>query len=116
MVENFDIVKLIYDSLSPLGVPVSYGWYNEKYKDTHISFFVLMELPEAFSEDEEEISSIHIQVDLWSLEDSNLNRKIKSVLKKAGFYFSESKNDFETDTLIYHKAMRFKYYLQEVEE
>lgn len=116
MEKDLDIVRLIHDTLIPLGFPVTYGWYDKKFKDTHISFFVIMEIPEAYSEDMEEITSIHIQVDLWSKDDSKLNKKIKSALKKVGFYFSESRNDFETDTLIYHKAMRFKYYLEEEQE
>lgn len=55
-----------------------------------------------------EAEEYYIQVDVWSEEDCFLlKRKIKKLLKKAGFTYFAGNDDYEQDTKIYHKAARF---------
>lgn len=114
-----DIVKKIYDTLISAGikVPIQYGWYDKNIKETHITYLTLLEVPEVESDDEIEILAYHIQIDIWSKDDDiKLKRKVRSALKKADFIFTENKDDFETDTKLYHKAMRFKILIDLEEE
>ena len=60
------------------------------------------------SDDKNEAEEYYIQVDIWSEEDCFLlKRKIKKLLKKAGFTYFAGNDDYEQDTKIYHKAARF---------
>ena len=69
------------------------------------------------SSDDEEESILHtIQVDIWSREDKwQLKKEVKKLMKENDFGYVEGQDFFETDTQIYHKAMRFNY-VEEVQE
>lgn len=114
-----DIVKKIYDSLinGGINIPIQYGWYDKNIKDTHITYLILLEVPENKSDDDIESLSYHVQVDIWSKNDEiKLKNKIRRVLKKNDFIFIENKDDFEIDTKLYHKAMRFEILIDIEEE
>ena len=68
-----------------------------------------------FSEDTNENEEYYIQVDIWSKEDCfRLKKKVKKLLKKAGFTYFAGNDQYEADTGIYHKAARF-YFVMNVE-
>ena len=68
-----------------------------------------------FSEDTNENEEYYIQVDIWSKEDCfKLKKKVKKLLKKAGFTYFTGNDQYEVETGIYHKAARF-YFSMNVE-
>lgn len=111
-----DIEDFIYETLSPLECPVRYGWYDEEVRETHVTFFIALEMPDVSVDDEIESLNYTVQVDIWSTsdDDKKIKKGIKKLMNAQGFGFIESADLFETDTKIYHKAMRFNYY-KEVE-
>lgn len=112
MEEYFDIIKIVSNALSNLDVPTFEGWYDEEINKTHITFFEYLEAPEDFLDDEEVSIEHNVQVDIWtkdSLEGLELKNKVKRLLKHNGFLLEDSNDQYETDTGIYHKAMRFNY-------
>ena len=71
---------------------------------------VLAEYPNS-----EDLDLYYIQVDIWSKEDCfRLKKKVKKLLKKAGFTYFTGNDQYEVETGIYHKAARF-YFSMNVE-
>lgn len=110
--EDFDIIKLVADTLEPLHSLVIEGWYDDELSKTHITVHEYLDHEDVF-EDDEATEIIHnIQVDIWSkdsLESYKLKKNIKKLLKNNGFLYSDGQDFYENDTKIYHKAMRFTY-------
>ena len=74
----------------------------------YITFYYITDTDANHSDDKNEAEEYYIQVDIWSEEDCFLlKRKIKKLLKKAGFTYFAGNDDYEQDTKIYHKAARF---------
>ena len=91
--------------------PVEFQSYKGNAK-TYITFFSVSEVPENFADDEQTEEGIYIQVDVWSDENySELVKKVRAEMKKAGFRFRRGADFYEKDTGIYHKALEF-YYLE----
>lgn len=106
--------EIILEALAPLEYPVLYGWYDESLNKTHITFFQYNELPNDYSEDTNEVLEHYYQIDIWSKTNTEkLKKGVKKAMKKAGFRFTDGSDQFETDTKIYHKAMRF--FIAEIE-
>ena len=112
---DFDIVEKVYESLSTVE-NVYEGWYREDLNKDHITFFQYVEVPQDFEDDEEGSINHGIQVDIWS-KDSIKSQQLKIIarklLKSHGFRYTDGQDLYETDTGIYHKAMRFNY-LEEI--
>lgn len=109
------MVNAVYETLSVLPYPVRQGWYDENMNETHVTFCIALESPEDYEDDDEVTMNYVIQVDVWSKEDhEGIVKEIKKIMKKNEFTHIDSVDLFETDTKIYHKAMRFNYY-KEVE-
>ncbi|MPQ45202.1 hypothetical protein [Clostridium tarantellae] len=107
--------KKILEALKDLKVPVLYGWYDESLNKTHITFFTFSEIPEDYSDDEYESIENYIQVDIWSKENvEGLKRKVKKAMKNKDFIYIDGRDQFEIDTKLYHKALRF--YIANAEE
>lgn len=107
--------KRILEALAPLGYPVLYGWYDKSLNKTHITFFQNNELPNDYSEDTNEVLEHYFQIDIWSKENvEKLKRNVRKAMIKAGFKYTDGRDQFETDTKIYHKALRF--YIAEIDE
>lgn len=110
-----DIVKVIFKALESIynnGIAVKEGWYDEDINKTHITFMPLNEKVCCYSDDRIEAYEYVIQVDVWSengKEALELKNKVRELLQKADFYFQDTLDQYEKDTKIYHKAMRFKY-------
>lgn len=97
---------------------VYYGWYREDINDTHVTFYVYNEVPDNFSDDEFECIGYYIQFDVWGTNEEETlqtKNKVRKILINNNFSWQESNDDFETDTELYHRAMRF-YFVEEVEE
>ena len=110
--EDFDIIGLVSDTLSSLNTVVIEGWYDQDINKTHITVHEYLDQEDTFLDDEVEEMEHNIQIDVWSLdsiEAENLKNKIRKLLKANNFSFIQGESFYETDTKIYHKAMRFSY-------
>lgn len=114
-----DIVDLAAKALkvvSDEGIIVKQGWYDEKIKDTHITLWALDDNEGGFSEDDAEYEEGFIQINIWGIYDCiDLKKRVKKMLKEAGFMYESGNDNYEDDTKIYVKQMRF-YYISELEE
>lgn len=113
--EDLDLTALIADVIGITGVHTEEGWYNQDINETHITFYFMSDEDIDFSEDTNEGEEYYIQVDIWSKEDCyKLKKKVKKLLKKAGFTYFAGSDQYEAETGIYHKAARF-YFSMNVE-
>lgn len=106
--------KLIIDTLSPIGVPVTFQNYAGK-ETTYITFFTYLEQGEEFADDEEIVTGHYIQVDVWSKGNyMEVVNEVKERMKQAGFRRRSEYELYEKDTKIFHKVLRFVYEEEEV--
>lgn len=99
----------ISDILKPTGVPVSRLKYNGS-ASTYITYFLYNEQGEAFAENREIETSYYIQIDIWTKDDfTSLYNEILSLMKAAEYYRIYTHEEYENDTQIKHKAIRFQY-------
>lgn len=113
--EDLDLTAFIAEVIGITGVHTEEGWYNQNINDTHITFYFMDDTEVNFSEDTNEDEEYYIQVDIWSKKDCfKLKKKVKKLLKKAGFTYFAGNDQYEADTGIYHKAARF-YFVMNVE-
>ncbi|MFA9375755.1 MAG: hypothetical protein ACERKZ_03265 [Lachnotalea sp.] len=113
--EDLDLTAYLADIIGITGVHVEEGWYNQEINETHITFYYMEDKDADFCDDSNENEEYYIQVDLWSMEDVyKLKKKVKKLLKKAGFNYIVGNDQFESEKGLYHKSMRF-YYLLKVE-
>lgn len=112
-----DIAKVISEVLKDIsnrGITVVQGWYDENINNTHITFRELNDRSNDISDDTEENVVHTIQIDIWSRNDEwELKKEVKKLMLSSDFGYVEGQDFFETDTRIYHKALRF-IYLEEV--
>jgi hypothetical protein len=103
------INKLIKDTLSPLGVHVSFQTYSGNEK-TYITFFSYNEQGQEWAENKEIATCFYVQVDIWSKSDYvKLEEKVKQAMEKAQFKRISAQELYESDTKTFHKALRFAY-------
>lgn len=114
--DEIDLTAYIAEVIGITGVHVEEGWYNQDINDTHITFCYMSDTDIQHSDDTNEAEEYFIQVDVWSKEDCFLlKRKVKKLLKNAGFTYFAGNDDYEQDTKLYHKAARF-YFVINAEE
>jgi len=103
------------NTLTPLNIQSSYGWYDKDINETHVTFILLSDTDEDFADDEAETNAQLLQVDVWSKENmEDLKKTIKDAMKTLdNCRYSDGRDFYEEETLIYHKALRF-YITQEV--
>ena len=108
-----DIIETIDTTLSntitPLDIQSFYGWYDKDINETHVTFILLSDTDEDYSDDEAETNTQLVQVDIWSKENmENLKKTIKEAMKTVGnCRYIDGRDFYEKETLIYHKALRF---------
>ncbi|GKX65646.1 hypothetical protein [Inconstantimicrobium mannanitabidum] len=113
-----DIVEKVDDVLStllkPLGIESFYGWYDKDINDTHVTFILVSDTEEDYSDDEAESINYLIQVDIWSKQNmETLKENIKATMKTLDNCTYESGADlYEDDVKIYHKALRFNFWVE----
>ena len=64
-----DVIETAYKALEPIrerGIQVQEGWYDEHYKNLHITLWPLTETPEASSDDGLEVETAGLQVTIFS--------------------------------------------------
>lgn len=99
----------VIEALKSLNVPVSFQKYNGK-ESTYITFFNYLEQGEQYADNEEKSTGYYIQIDIWSKSDyTELIENVKNAMETAGFIRTSAGDLFESDTKIYHKAIRFFY-------
>lgn len=106
-----DIVKKTLDALAVLeaeGITVQQGWYDADIKGLHVTVWNLGDYGGEHSDDDEEVEIAAVQVCIWSSTDQiRLKKRIKRLMKKAGFTFMGANDNLETDTKIFMNAARF---------
>lgn len=99
----------ISDILKPTEVPVTKLKYNGA-ATTYITYFLYNEQGEAFAENKEIETSYFIQVDIWTKDDFTvLYNQVISLMKAAGYFRTYAHEEYESDTQIKHKIIRFQY-------
>ena len=97
--EDLDLTAFIAEVIGITGVHTEEGWYNQNINDTHITFYFMSDEDIDFSEDTNENEEYYIQVDIWSKEDCfRLKKKVKKLLKKAGFTYFTGNDQYEVET------------------
>ena len=112
-----DLDNLIYEILEDSPYPVYSGWYKDDYSDETVTVFLsVTETATDFSEDDFEGITITLQFSTFSKDKNEADKQRKYIrrkLKECGFKWSDSNDDYETETEINHYADRFYYYLEE---
>lgn len=113
--KDLDLTAFIAEVIGITGIHTEEGWYDEDINETHITFYFMGDEDTDFSEDTNEGEEYYIQVDIWSKKDCfGLKKKVKELLKKAGFTYFAGNDQYEKETGIYHKSARF-YFVMNVE-
>lgn len=106
-----DIIEKAAEALEELsdeGIIVQQGWYDENIRGLHVTLWNLGDYEGEHSDDTEEVEVASVQVNIWSDKDQvALKKRIKRLMKKAGFYFAGSNDNLEADTKIFSNAARF---------
>lgn len=103
------INKLINDTLSSLGVPVSFQKYSGS-EITYITFFEYLRQGESYADNKEICTGHYVQIDVWSKDDyTELVKSIFSIMTQAGFRRTTQTEIYEDDTQTYHMVLRFFY-------
>lgn len=106
------INTIIMNALKSIGLPVSFQNYSGN-EATYITFFEYSQMGEEYADDEESLTGHYIQVDIWSKSDYTSHvTNVKQLMRDAEFNRLSEMDLYESDTFIYHKAIRF-YYLEE---
>lgn len=107
------INKLVMETLSSVGVPVSFQKYSGN-ETTYITFFEYLQQIESFADNNETCRGHYVQVDVWSKEDyTTFVGNVLNAMIQAGFRKTTQTEMYEDETQIYHKVLRF-YYEEEV--
>lgn len=108
-----DIVDIASKALQPLredGITVQEGWYSADMHKMHVTLYSLGDYEGGHSDDDPELDIASIQVNIWSKKNQqSLKNRIRKLMKKNGFLYMGSNDDWESDTGIYNNAMRFMY-------
>ncbi|WP_160684691.1 hypothetical protein [Clostridium sp. C2-6-12] len=107
IIEKIDAV--LSNVLEPLGISSFYGWYDEEIDKTHVTFTLISDNEDDYSDDEAESVDYLVQVDIWSKENmEDLKKTIKFTMKTIeNCTYSDGADLYEDDVKIYHKALRF---------
>lgn len=98
----------VINALAPINVPVDFQTYTGT-ATTYITFFFFDEMGVVFAEDDEVETNYYLQVDVWSKGNySSIVDQVKANLKAIGYIRTNAFDDYEKDTQIYHKSIRFK--------
>ncbi|QII49473.1 hypothetical protein G3M81_12300 [Bacillus paralicheniformis] len=112
-----NVRAIVKKTLEPLGVPVVFSTYGGG-EDTYIRFFFYNQNTALSAEDDEMITGHYVHIDIFTKspkEYARLEKEVPKLLKTAGFYRRNQYDDYEEETEIYHKVLRF-FYAQNKEE
>lgn len=109
------MIDLVYNKLKELGYEVY--WQIRPKNFPSLTFSFISESGKDFADDKEITAAVVCQIDIWSKGDyTELSKKVKSKMREIEFYRSSEYDDFEEDTKIYHKVLRFNYLKTSEEE
>lgn len=97
-------------------IPISYGWFDENIKGTHLTFFVLSEKPYFFDDDDFDYIKQTFQFDIWSQSENPYKYypQLRELLKSNGFNYITMQGFNEKENNIFHLALRFEITKQDV--
>lgn len=109
-----NMIELVKNKLDETGLKVLWQLRPEDFPS--ITFTFISENGEVYADDKAPEERIICQVDIWSREDySNLVDRVIILLRQIDMYKISGYDQYEKDTEIYHKILRFSY-LRESEE
>ena len=101
------MIDLVYNALKDIATT---QWQLRPEIFPSITYSFVNESGLAFADDEEIETEIILQVDVWSTVDyTDIVDQVKTALKELEFYRDIEFDEYETDTKIYHKVLRFNY-------
>lgn len=108
-----DMISYVDTTLSSLNIPIY--WQLRPQAFPSITFTTYYSGTDTFGDGEEVATSHYIQIDVWSKNDyTALVDQVINLLKQAGFRKQPGDSDnFEEDTKIYHKILKFQYLEEE---
>lgn len=97
----------VMETLSDLGIPVRFQHYSGT-ESPYLTFFNYLETGELHADDEEQLTGVYIQLDLWSEGDyADLVSQIHQRMRSAGFLRRSFNDLYEPNTNLHHKVMRY---------
>ncbi len=100
------MIDLISSKLKETGLPVL--WQLRPKDFPSLSFFFVDEYGEVFAEDKEIETAYMLQVDIWSKNNyTAIVEQVKAKLAEIGLHRQAAYDDYESDTGVYHKTLRF---------
>ena len=107
------IKNKIMQSLSSLGVPVSYQVYGGS-ENSYFTYFIVTDENVAYGDGQPIASGFHIQLDSWSHGGMDeINELAKGLLQQWGFIYEFGRDLYESDTKMFHRIQQF-YYTDEI--
>ncbi|AAU23100.2 hypothetical protein EI976_20325 [Bacillus licheniformis] len=110
--------SLVMATLKDIGVPVRFITYSGD-EDTYILFYVYTVSDALSMEDEETFANHYVQISIFTKDPtkySELEKEVKSRLKRAGFFRSNEQDLYENETELFHKVLRYGTTLNTEEE
>lgn len=99
--------NLIISTLTPTNVPVAFQVYRGS-ATTYIRFFEIVDVPTLHTDNELRNTQKSIQIDVFSTGNYvDLIEQVKTLMKAAGFLWTNSREFYEDDTGLYHYALTF---------
>ena len=99
--------ETVMETLSDLGIPVRFQHYSGT-ETPYLTFFNYLESGQLHADDEEKLTGIYIQLDLWSEGDyTDLVSQIHNRMTNAGFLRRNFNDLYEQNTNLHHKVMRY---------
>lgn len=100
------MIDLVYNKLIELGYKVQWQLRPDTFPSLTYTF--IDESGEVFADDKEIETAHYCQVDIWSKGDyTQLSKDVKTKMLEIGFGRYGAYDDYEKDTNVYHKILRF---------
>jgi hypothetical protein len=108
------LIEEVCNKLKELGLEAL--WQLRPSTFPSLTFSFIAENGQDFADDEEITTTVTLQVDVWSKGDyTEIVKQVKSKLEEINFYRIAEYDDFEEDTQIYHKILRFNKLIERVD-
>lgn len=102
-----NLINLVGNKLEELGYPVQ--WQLRPEEGTSLTYAFVWDNDTIFTTDGKETEYI-LQVDVWAKDDyTELVKQVISKMEEIDFFKEFATDDYEEDTMYYHKIIRFNY-------
>lgn len=107
------IVQALESDLTLISLLGGKRVYYHKAKDAQefprITFFELNNTGDSYADNQEIASDISFQIDIWSKNSTSaIHTKVDEIMKNIGFFRYSVADLYESDTKVYHYAMRYR--------